>query len=67
MFNFFSKGENIVVRGLKVRNGGEGIKVGEEKDRTVKVGCWFELNKKLIGARIGDSADILKRVDAQFK
>ena len=67
VLNFFSERENVVVRGIEIRNGVEGIKVGEEKDRTVKVGCWFELNKKLIGARIGVSADILERMNAQFK
>ena len=33
----------------------------------MKVGCWFELNKKLIGTRIGVSADILERMNAQFE
>ena len=33
----------------------------------MKVGCWFELNEKLIGTRIGDSADILECVNAQFE
>ena len=32
MLNFFSERENIVIRGIEIRNGGEGIKVGEEKD-----------------------------------
>ena len=56
-----------MVRGIEIRNGSEGIKVGKEKERTVKVGCWFELNEKLIGTRIGVSADILERVNAQFE
>ena len=32
MFDLFSERENIVIRGVEIRNGGEGIKVGKEKD-----------------------------------
>ena len=32
MFDFFSKRENVVVGGIKVRDGIEGVKVGEKKD-----------------------------------
>ena len=32
MLNFFSKRENVVVGGIEVRNGVEGVEVREEKD-----------------------------------
>ena len=37
MFDFFSKGENIVIRGIEVSDGVEGIKVREEKDCIMKI------------------------------
>ena len=32
MLNFFSERENVMVRGIEIRNGVKGIKVGEKKD-----------------------------------
>ena len=37
MFYFFSKGENIVIRGIEVSDGVEGIKVREEEDCIMKI------------------------------
>ena len=38
MLNFFSERENIVIRGIEIRNGGEGVKVGEKTNGVMKVG-----------------------------
>ena len=63
VFYFVSQGKNIVVGGVEVSDGVQVVKVWEEADCIMEIGCWPKVYEKLIRSRIGVNTQVLESVN----
>ena len=74
VFYFFSQGKNIVVGGIevtKVKNILDGetkfveivVENGTPANSIIEIGCWPEVNEKLIGSRVRINTQVLESVN----
>ena len=63
VFYFFSQGKNIVVGGVEVGDGVQRVKVWKKANSIIEIGCWPEVNEKLIGSRVRINTQVLESVN----